>query len=198
MNRKGLTLIEILIVVAILSIMAVCFKTVFMVGLTSWNKAVTKADIYQNMRVAIDQISQDLASAIAIAGVPSFKGISPASGADSVSLIIVRECTIYEVTYALNNELLERTYDEDADCDFSTTDEVHKLASGISDIQFKYWDTGTTAWEGAGATAAEDNWTDDWTNTGGPRPDLPRAVRITLTDSKEGQRFETIVYLPNS
>ncbi len=186
-------------VVGIMAILAVCIKTVFMAGLTSWNKAMTKAEIYQNIRVASDQISRDLASAIAIIGVPTFKGTDPGSGPDSLSFITMSEDTIYEISYTMDGEVLKRAYDEDADCDFTTTDEEHKLASRIGDLKFQYWHSGTTAWDpGLGAVPAEDNWTDDWTAAGGARDDLPWAVRVTMKDSVEGREFRTVIYLPNS
>lgn len=194
MARKGLTLIEILVGLTILSVIALSFYTAFNAGLESWNKARTKIEIYQNARVALMQMCCELISAVPIEDVRSFKGVSPDTGSDSVSFITLGQDTVYEISYTVNNDVLERTFDEDADYDFDTNDGSYELAYNIEDIELKFWEGGvTTSW-----ADARDNWTDDWSNTGVGRFDLPKAVKIKLTDSEEGREFETVVYLPNS
>lgn len=198
-NYKGVTLIEVLVVVAILSILTVSLYVVFKSGLDSWWRAETKLKIYQNVRVALGQMSRELA--LAIEGTVSFKGVT-----NSVSFIAIIEGSLREITYGLSGSTstLQAIYvksdDPNFDYDFSTPDPAvatnwDDLAYNISGLEFKYWREGsTTAWD----VDAEDNWTDDWLATGNPRDDLPRAVRITLTDSEESRNFETVIYLPNS
>lgn len=191
MNHKALTLIEILVALTIVSILALSFFTVFKTGLDSWNKARTKLEIYQNARVALEQMSRELASAVAIEGVPSFRGVYSETGSDSVGFISIGEDTIWEITYGLNGDTFERIYDEDADYDFDTTDGTVTLASNIANLKFRYWGSSTTTWDDAQIV---------WVvpGAGGWHYDLPRAIKITLTDLQEGREFETVVYLPNS
>ncbi len=136
-------------------------------------------------------MSRELASAVAIEGVPSFRGVYGDTSSDSVSFISIGEGTIWEITYGLNGNTFERIYDEDADYDFTTIDNTVNLASNIANLKFRYWGSGTTTWDDA---------QNDWTGSGagGWHYDLPRAIRITLTDLQEDREFETVVYLPNS
>ena len=191
MNHKALTLIEILVALTIVSILALSFFTVFKTGLDSWNKTRTKLEIYQNARVALEQMFRELASAVAIENVPSFRGVYSETGSDSVGFISIGEDTIWEITYGLNGDTFERIYDEDADYNFDTTDGTVTLAFNIANLKFRYWGSSTTTWDDA---------QNDWTGSlaGGWSDELPRAVKITLTDAEEDRTFETVVYLPNS
>lgn len=197
MNRKAYTLLEILVAAAILSVITTTLYYAFKGGLDVWRRAEDKLEVFQNARVAIEQISRELASAIAVEGEIAFYGRQ-----DEMSFIAIIGDELKEVTYNVGADSISVSY---SDCDFNF-DTAHsqrsgELAIGVGGASFLYWGPATTSWEDAsGEVEAEQYWTQDGTSSGGPSEDLPRAVRITLSlvyrDGTES--FDTVVYLRNS
>ncbi len=62
-HRPGLTLVEILVVMAIFSILATMLFTVFRGGIDAWRKMETHLDVYQNARIALEQMTQEISQA---------------------------------------------------------------------------------------------------------------------------------------
>ncbi|MFA5164636.1 MAG: prepilin-type N-terminal cleavage/methylation domain-containing protein [Candidatus Omnitrophota bacterium] len=62
-RRKGLTLIEILVVSAIFAIIALSLFVVFRAGLESWSRTQAHLEVYQTARTAIDWLTRDLSAA---------------------------------------------------------------------------------------------------------------------------------------
>jgi prepilin-type N-terminal cleavage/methylation domain-containing protein len=62
-RRKGLTLVEILVVSAIFAIIALSLFVVFRAGLESWSRTQAHLEVYQTARTAIDWLTRDLSSA---------------------------------------------------------------------------------------------------------------------------------------
>lgn len=62
-SRKGMTLVEILVVSVIFVIIVTSLLIVFKAGLQSWQRAQTHLEIYQNARAAIDMVTRDLKAA---------------------------------------------------------------------------------------------------------------------------------------
>lgn len=210
MGRKGLTLLEILIVVSIIGMVSASLSVAFRSGVLAWSKASSRLELYQNVRVALDQISRDLVGAIEIEGSSTLAGTAGAGTApDSLKFFTMSGGNIYELEYTVVDtdtdtvpDTMKRRYVENpSDYDFGTADAgasgTEDVAYGISNLQLKYWNG-----DGASPTTGWDtNALDDWTANG-----LPRALRITVTATYKNQMtgadetrpFETVVYLPDS
>lgn len=63
-HKKGLTLVEILVVIVIFSIISSVLFMVFKAGLDSWRRTESHLEIYQNARMALDMITRDLRAAM--------------------------------------------------------------------------------------------------------------------------------------
>lgn len=192
-KNKGLTLIEVLVVVTILSVLTLTLYTVFKSGADAWSKSETRLDIYQNARVVLDQISRELAGAIvgeSAANGARFVGID--ADPDTIEFVTNFAGSLYRIRYErlAGTTRLQRSYEENP-ADFNnpayTNIEFNELTN---DIQFTYW---------IASASSVPSW-DSW--GGPPTTDrLPRAVTIILTlVDPEGNtyRFETMAYLPNS
>ena len=62
-RRRGLTLIEILVVSAIFSIIATSLFIVFKASLDSWRRTQAHLEVYQNARAALDMMTRELSAA---------------------------------------------------------------------------------------------------------------------------------------
>lgn len=197
MNRKAYTLLEVLVAAAILSVIATTLYYAFKRGLDVWRCAEEKLDVYQNARVAIEQMSRELASAIAVEGEIAFYGTP-----SNMAFIAIIGDELKEVTYNVGANYISASY-SDCDFNFSTAHSQRSgdLASGVGGGGFLYWGPGTTSWESAsGEVEAEEYWTSDGTPAGAPSEDLPKAVKIafSLVYMNGTESFDTVVYLRNS
>jgi len=202
-KKSGLTLVELLVVMAVMSILISSLYTVFNSSMEAWSRSDMRLEVFQNARAVLDQMSRELAGAM-IEGAAGFYGVDgQGEVADSIEFVTFFDGALYQIKYTLNrgDNILVREYEKDPD-DFAnhiytTTD----FAGMIEDVSFQYWDPGVernsfNTWENKGLDA----WSSD------TQLQLPRAVRIVIdmrsTKMEEGgvnaYRFEDIVYLPNS
>ncbi|MFA5339861.1 MAG: type II secretion system protein [Candidatus Omnitrophota bacterium] len=86
-RRKGLTLIEILVVSVIFSIIATSLFIVFKAGLDSWRRTQGHLDVFQNARASLDMMTRDLSAAYLNSGNPdvTFRGFASGSGSTWVT-----------------------------------------------------------------------------------------------------------------
>jgi prepilin-type N-terminal cleavage/methylation domain-containing protein len=212
MNKNkcnGLTLIEILVVIAVSGILFISLYTVFKSGADAWSKAKARLEIFQNARVVLDQLSRELPGAFVDATSATFTGEDGDSdplvdgSPDKLEFITNFGGTIYKLKYELdpdtNKKILLRKYIKDPP-DYANTDyenvlnEDDGIEESIVDFGFKmdninfyYWDEVTSSWTIDGT----------WSDTA----KLPKAVKIEIEciDSENKKYpFETVVYLPNS
>jgi len=191
MNRRGLTLIELMIVVGILGIVVLMLNTVFKTGFDAWNKSEVRLEIYQNARVVLDQISRELPGAF-VGGGAEFEGIN--ANPDTIEFVTSFAGSLYQIQYVLDSttNTLKRYYDENPVYSAISYTEV-KFGSGVSDIQFLYLPLGSAG--GWGSADEQNEW------IGASITTLPEAVKvkIKLRDKENNEYpFETIIYLPNS
>ena len=206
MNRKnrGLTLIEVLVVVAITSILAVSLYVVFKSGMDAWSGSEGRLDVFQNARVALDQISRELPGAF-VGGGAKFNLTAGAAAGDPDTLEFVTEFgdDIYEIKYELiTGSILQRKYSRNPDDysvpnyeDFANDDtDVVELSPYVTDIQFSHWDTGIPDWSDTATSWSDENV-------------LPKAIKVEITLRQNPKdktadvkvrSFETVIYLPNS
>ncbi len=200
MSRKniGLTLIEVLVVITILSVLSLSVYIVFKSGMDAWSKSEVRLDIFQNARVVLDQMSRELPGTF-VGGGATFTGTN--NDPDTLEFVTNFANSIYMIEYEIEagTTILKRKYSKnpsdytDPGYDDDTDDDTGIIEFGfkISDIQFTYCDTDTGTW------TTDEGWTDTAT--------LPAAVKIEISlkenpsdDDAKAHKFETEVYLPNS
>jgi len=197
--KRSFTLVEILVVLAILSILSLTLYVVFDQSLKSWKKAESKLDIYQNARISFEQMTRELEGAVLYYDPANnnFSLIGLNANPDNISFvtpIYTNNGSEYELCkaryYVNNNNLLRELFRNVAGAGASAT-----LALNVTDLQLKYWDSGAS------------NWIDTWhsENGGAQQGLLPKVVKVTITvyenpamAGSEYKTFETNVYLANS
>lgn len=200
-TKKGFTLTEVLVAVAILAIAVAAIYTSFKGGLTSWTKGTERMERYQIARVALDMISREISAAIIYTNNEFFYGISnyvnfvaPVREADDVSDL----CTIRYYLSNYNGGLyLYRRRQASVDDDIETIGgDAYPLAGPVisTGLVLEYYD------------GVDAEWQTDWdSQTGGSEQGrLPEAVKITIATWRETtipyktQVFSTVVFIPAS
>lgn len=224
-KNNGLTLVEVLVAAAILSVMALSVNIVFKSGIDAWSRAEMRLDIYQNGRVALSQISQEIVGAFATDDATTKAKLVGTAGVaetdpDELEFITDFADSVHKIRYRLvtdsmitTKKALERSCidynNENPDANYYDTpyanDPVVKFVpatteTAVSNIKFKYLQvmavpTGMADWGPGGSVRAS------WPPTVAEKYDLPEAIKIILTLKDANSKdyvFETIVYLPNS
>ncbi len=222
LHKRGLTLLEIVVVVTIFSIIATMVFMVFRPALESWRRTESHSEIYQNARTALDMMARDLSAAILSTSDSSitfrgFNGSSPwrtNSIGDEVYFVAALNPTdpsakfeLCKVGYWLDgkgtattskDDELIRYYDiqtvSPPNYDFSANStRSAKIALYVTYLNVRYYDS----------TAA--TWKDTWNSAGAESGRLPRMVEITITvrepvplnpSDPKTQQFLTNVFIP--
>jgi prepilin-type N-terminal cleavage/methylation domain-containing protein len=191
-DRRGFTLVETLIAMAILTMIVASTFTIFRSSSSSWQKGETRSERYHNARIAIGKMSMEISQAVI-----SERGLSKFIGSkDEVSFIsfVSRSSGVFglaEIEYWLDKEdnLLMRNEDTEPDYDFSSQDYSDVLAEGISELELFYYDG--LAWH--------DNWNSGLSGEDPGTGVLPKAVKIKLKvedkKGKESEIFEVVTRL---
>lgn len=183
----GFTILELLIAVAIFSIVAVSIYSSFNIGVHAWRKAQDSYQIRQQARHALETLSRDLRCAVNFTGI-AFEGLS-----DSVSFVRAKDgihkltCSFEKASGSLYYVLVP--YRQILSHGDATKEEAAGpvLASGLSDVKFQY------AYKDADGIL----WKDEWRK----EDDIvPMGVRISLfyPSGKEEQavEFSETVFIP--
>ncbi len=216
-KNRGLTLVEVLVVVTILSVLALSVYTVFKSGIDAWTKSEARLEIYQNGRAVLDQISREIVGAFTTGGPDGAKlvGTKWATPADPDELEFVTDFadSVYKIRYKLVTDstiaakkALERGYiDYSVDTGETYASTTYHLVefvpatieAAVSNIKFKYLPV-------MAIPTDMDDWgtngMDEWPGSE-LEYSLPEAIKIILTmkDANNKERtLETEVYLPNS
>jgi len=96
-NQRGFTLVELLIVIAILGLMMAGLVAVQLQGQTSYLVGAHRVEVQQNTRIALDLIIRELRSAQSVTAIPS---------ATSITFVDENGAT---VQYELSGTLINRT-----------------------------------------------------------------------------------------
>ena len=213
-NQNGLTLIEVMVVVAILAIMASTLFSVFQGSLLSQRRGTNKALIDSEARAALDMMSREIEQAM----VDNRKGIyclgrEDVTGADTFLFFAPLnpdnagspyEGDLCEAGFWLNNKELRQNHETDhTDFNLSTQFADSSVIGNIYDLKFRYFDGQTWTLTG--------RW-DEYTVYGVGLPSdtvpvdvLPKAVKITLVmeypierDEIRHDTFITVVDIPGS
>ncbi len=214
-SEIGLTLIEIMVVIAILAIMSSTLFSLFQGSLFSQRRGTNKALVYSEARAALDMMSREIEQAIVDERVnihyelwngPSpyqpagesigdeFYFIAPIMG-DAIEGVRLRGIG-YWLEKKGNNIFLKRYYNARPDLDvpaFNFSDGgSSELIGNVSDLKFKYWDDTTLQFEDP-----------NYPITSGYA--LPKAIKIILVMQYEEEKdvtdtavFMTVVDIPGS
>jgi len=209
LSPKGLTLIEVMIVVAILAVISSTLFSVFQSSLFSQRKGTNKAIIYSEARAALDMMSREIekafvderigakclgqdGSGIGVDISDTFLFIAPLNpNNDNSPPDYTGE--LCEVEYRMSTEgTIQRRYIS-AKTDFVFDNSGRQpLIGNVSNLQFEYFNG--------------QQWIDGWDDAGDSTLVLPRAIKITLVMQYEPEKdrddiqdtFITIVNIPGS
>ena len=202
MRKKGFTLVEILIALAILAVIVTSTFVIFRSSAQSWQKGEKRSERYHNARIAMGKMSTEISQAVVSENKLS-KFIGDNEEVGFVSFVSTAEgiFELVEIEYWLdeNVRFLMRNEDIDPDFDFSSQDNSDILAENITLLQFSYYDglTWSDTWnlsedeEDAEEETEEELEIDESV--------LPRAVKIKIKvedkSGKESEIFEVVTYL---
>jgi len=198
--KQGFTLIELMIAVLLSSLIAASIYFSFFISLNSWRKSQIVAEVYQNARIALSQMSREIRGAFLskdssyyrfIGESDTLNFISTSSGLDGLC----------EIGYYIGNdddidaepELMRR-------CDVTIDTQPLKggttqlLAKFARYLNFRYFDG--EEWQDVWFVDDKEEWQSEKKNS------LPKAIEIRLTMQHPKQEkefvFSTTVILPMS
>lgn len=219
-NKRGITIIEILIASFILAGSSVSIYTVFRTATTVYSKAQRQLEMAQNARIILEEITRELDCAIFNQGTGiSFNGYETGSGIKSGStrdeIHFVSPISnsgnwdLCEVGYWVRgaDNTLMRSFEINPDFNF-TNNSSSELGYNVTDLQFfhYYRDSGLN-WirsQNANWNSNQDIVSNYDANGIQRNPDgLPDMVEVRLTVRDDSSReqpkeFSTFIYLKNS
>lgn len=175
-HRKSFTLLELLVAMAILSVIVVAIYTTFRGGTDSWTRGRAMSDVTQNARVVLESISREISSVI----ISPYTDLNNAT--DDQDLVFVGQNSgdsdsldftamlrspdssdkyafgLLEIGYGHDSadDKIERRIDTKAIWNSAGTADDDPLAGGstndlaynVTELNFEYWDpASTTAWD---------------------------------------------------
>ena len=198
MRKKGFTLVEILIALAILAVIVTSTFVIFRSSTKSWQKGEKRSERYHNARVAVGKMSTEISQAVMRENKLS-KFIGKNEEVGFVSFVSTAEgiFELVEIEYWLDRDrrFLMRNEDIDPDFDFSTQDNSDILAENITLLEFSYYDglTWSEAWN------LSENEEDGEEEIEIDESVLPKAVKIKIKvedkSGKESETFEVVTLL---
>ncbi len=186
--KKGFTLVEILISLAILAMIVVSTFTIFRSSAKSWQKGESRSERYNSARIAIGKMSREISQAVLNKNTPA-KFIGTREDVSFISFVSGRSGVfdLAEIEYWIDGDqnFLMRNEDLNPDYDFSTQDNSDILADNISELEFSYYDG--IVWNESWDSEEKGKETDD-----GDRGILPKAIKIKIkVRDKKGEGSET-------
>ena len=186
-NNKGFTIVELLTAMGVLAIILFSIGVIFGQIDKVWQETAKRMQVYQNARIAIDLMTEDISNAIyqgahTSSSLRNFSGTSGGTAQNPLDEVIfwtMRGDGAHKVGYRINNGTLERlwagTAGDSAPNWSSGYPNVDVIAYNAVNMSVLYWTEGTETWDGSGGTvAAEVQWPPSY---GGK---LPARMRVDL------------------
>lgn len=191
-DKKGVTLIELIVAVSIFAVISVAVYSTFAMGLSIWRRTQKAQVMYQNIRLALDEMARDLQNAVVYFDSSQTTAINFEGEKDRISfysLVDGYQTTppypqLRKISYTLgdsgNLQRLEQVH-QGADI----APETEEIASQVANLSFFY------SYEDNGALGYE--WRRDWE----PNERIPESVRIEL-ELNTGNKpvFSKYVFIP--
>lgn len=210
-DKRGITLLELMVALVITALLGMAIYNVCKMAMDAWQKGEARTQVYQNMRIALDRMSEEIRSAITLD--PTYN-LSPNDDiyfdgtSTTLNFISIAHAPIgnyYDSNFATNElvfdcceigyrrlgtSILRRKQEKNVPDDNITTGGSEKeLVTHITSLGFRYSpDDGTTFYN---------SWPETKTATDG----LPKIVEIGITAESAVKRypnektFSTYVYL---
>jgi len=219
-DKKGVTLVEILIATFILAISSVSIYTIFRTATTVYSKAQRQLEMIQNARIILEQMTRELQGAvfnqntgIALRGYETGSGIKSGSTKDEIHFVVAvpnsGRWDLCEAGYWLRgaNNTLMRCFEVNPDFNFANNTSS-ELGYNITDLQFfYYYRDNALNWvrtPNANWNSNQDIVSNYDANGIQRNPDgLPDMVEVRLTvrddlGREQPREFSTFIYLKNS
>lgn len=177
-------MMEIMVALAILSLLVLTLYTVFQNGVEAWSRARQRIEIYQTGRFILDQMSRELAGSV---NFMRFDGTEGGSDPDTIVYVTDYDGSTHIINWGIYTGTLKRSYQMNPTNLSNPTWTSMNVTDLVTDLQFGYIASGTT----------DLNWgasVDAWS---GPYP--PEAVKIDLTlEDDDGNEYnlQTGIYIP--
>jgi len=194
-NKKGFTLVEILVSTTILVIAMASIYVSFQGGVTAWAKGTARMKVYLNARAALDMMSRELSAAFVYSTNNQFFYGQPSS----LNFVAVIEpmnavTDLYTIDYRYSASEIQRIDEATVGSNIILTigGTFLPLASRVTNLSLHYYDGSI--------------WQPTWDSTGGSQlGKLPQAVKIEITMQKEKETsqaaakiFSTVIFIPAS
>jgi prepilin-type N-terminal cleavage/methylation domain-containing protein len=199
-NRSAFTLIELVVAIALASILILVTAMIFKQASSAFSQSDARSEVYQNVRAAFDIIKRDISGATLNTRYElfqAFNNVSAASystigakeGSDIITLLSstpnLADKPVALITYFLSTDNIlnkaEITGTSTLNASIAGFDPDsatgYKLGLNVSTLQFRYQDTDGT-------------WLDTWeTGTNTAYQYLPNAVEVEMTVSDTLNRY---------
>lgn len=197
-NNKGFTIVELLTAMGVLAIILFSIGVIFGQVDKVWQETAKRMQVYQNARIAIDLMTEDLSNAVyqgafTSSALRSFSGTSGGTAQDPLDEFVfwtMRSDGAHKVGYRINNGTLERLWAGtagDSTPNWSSSyPNVDVIAYNAVNMSVLYWTEGTETWDGSGGTtAAEVQWPPSY---GGKLPARMR-VDLYMLSNEDAKKF---------
>ena len=198
-TRAGFTLMEVLLAVAILSIVIAGVYSTFNASLTALRRGTDASDVFQRQRIVMEALSELAQSAVFFAASPTLYTVTatkhPGLG-DSVSFVTASDAFLppseataagmRRVTISLEQDEYRRTYlaivnqpalkPEDESKDKESL-QAHVISTDVSGFYVRY------------RNARDGTWADTWEDANTP----PSAMEFTVVFGRQGDRVPPVV-----
>lgn len=197
-NERGITLLELLVALVITALLGMAIYNVCKLAMDAWQKGEARTQVYQNARIALDRMSDEIRSAITLSSTynPAPKKIYFYGQSNQLDFISIAHPPIgnyYDSNFATNElvfdcceigyrrsgtTILRRKQEKNVPDSTSITSggTEKEMATHITNLSLTYYSA-----DGSSKTS----WDADPTVDGG----LPEKVAISITAKSESSRY---------
>lgn len=135
-NEKGFSLVEVLVVVALLGMILAGILSFYLFGMRSWRDGTNQMDLQQNTRIGMEKMTRELRWAQKLT---NMNELVDTEGASYVAFKVPKDELIY-VFRRYGSELVMETYQEPYMGQQTGWESHVKVASHITELKFRWND----------------------------------------------------------
>ncbi|MGE5279543.1 MAG: prepilin-type N-terminal cleavage/methylation domain-containing protein [Deltaproteobacteria bacterium] len=176
---RGFTMIEVLIVVALFSVIGVSLFQCFATGLKVWKAATQPNFSYRRAVLCLERLGRELRQQ------RTYPNTTWTGRDDALTFASVIHNRVYNITYAFDKDAVRREAFVVGAGPFAGSVDSREVIPQVRAAAFSYWGYDPQS----GGFAFSDEW------TVGPGKLAPDAVRVTL-ELDDGTQIEKLFYVP--